>query len=129
MIFEHDDFGNATVIFFILINTPVQFHAECITGINVLNPKSIRKKPFAHRFPIFGTSHTIDQKGVGMNHKFSFENIVERGFYRGPAGIVEYGFTHEVFDQFLAGMRFCRSFDIIELINLGSVQGYKSFLF
>ena len=129
MIFEHDNFGNATVIIFILINTPVQFHAECITGIDVLYPKSLRKKSFAHRFSIFGTSHTIDQKGVGMNHEFSFENIVERGFDRGPACIIEYGFTHEVFDQFLAGMRFCRSFDIIEFINLGPVQGYKSFLF
>ena len=112
----------------VLIDPSLQLHAKGVSGIDVLDPKSVRKEALAYRLPILGASHPVDQQGMGMNDELGLENIVQGGFHRWSACIVADRFAHEVLDQFLPGMRLGGGLHVVELVDLDPVEGHESLL-
>ena len=121
VIFKHDDLRNTVELGFVGIDTIFQYHAKSVPGIDVLDPKGIREESFAHGLAILRTGHPIHEQCMRVNHKLSFKNVVQWRFHGWATGIVENGFAHKVFNQFLTGMRFFGRFHIIKPVDLGSV--------
>ena len=128
VIFEHDDFGNPAELGLVLIDPALQFHAQSITGIDILDPKGIREKSFCSRPRHPSASHSVDQQSMGMNDELGFENIVQGGLHRGSTGIVADRLAHEVLDQLLPGMRLGRGLHAVELVDLDPVEGNEGLL-
>ena len=128
MILKHDDLRNTVEFRFVGIDTIFQYHAKSVSGIDVLDPQGIRKEPFANRFAILRTGHPIHEQCMRVNHKLGFKNVVQWRFHGWAAGIIENGFAHKVFNQFLTGMRFFGRFHIIKPVDLGPVESDESFL-